>query len=174
MVDCQQLKKFGMQEISVCMQAHEGRSLPATALVTCVLAVPLYAEPQKTNVAATLRKTTGLYWSFLQAGKEEDSPWLLASVRKEAKARAVASAFLTYLESSSKSHPKKAMPTRPLFGPYSCNTTNRTRYPQYPLMTSWSLACVTARFWKCRKFSCRPWREVGLGYGSIYSITTHR
>lgn len=49
------------------MCAHEGRSLPATALVTCVFAVPLRAEPQQTNVATMLRKTTGLYWSFLQA-----------------------------------------------------------------------------------------------------------
>lgn len=60
------------QEISVCMCAHEGRSLPATALVTCVFAVPLCAEPQQTNGATMLRKTTGLYWSFLQARKERD------------------------------------------------------------------------------------------------------
>ena len=141
MVECQQLKKFGMQEISVCMHAHEGRSLPATALVTCVFALPLYAEPQQTNVAATLRKTTGLYWSFLQAGKEVYSPWLLASVRKEAKARAIASAFLTYLESS-KSHPTKAMPTRPLFGPYSCML--RRIEPDTPNIPWWQVGASHA------------------------------
>ena len=107
------------------------------------------------------RETTGLYTA--------------RSVRKMAKLRAIAVAFSNLSWVFIKEPPpNKGDTARPLFGPYSCmlpriepNTQKKS-----PDFSRWSLACVTARFWKCRKFSCRPWREV-RGYRSIYSITSH-
>ena len=80
-----------------------------------------------------LRKTTGLYWSFLEQTRDQ--------------------------RSNIKTTDPKSLWVHSINLLREADLLLQTSFTK-PLDSVFSrLACVTARFWKCRKFSCKPWKS---------------